>query len=94
MMEREETVMRRHVETLLSIPGLCALNVGHRMGIVDTAIQVHAHPNTISLKHTNHLNSISFKHIPKSWRNCEKIVGLISRTLRYTPEVAKMRYRS
>jgi len=38
MMEWETHIMTRHSETLLPAPGLRSLNVGHGMGIVDTAI--------------------------------------------------------
>ena len=42
MMDWETTIMKRHAEVLLPVEGLRALNVGHGMGIVDTAIQSHA----------------------------------------------------
>ncbi|KAI9708395.1 MAG: Arginine N-methyltransferase 2 [Bogoriella megaspora] len=42
MMDWETTIMKRHAEILLPVEGLRALNVGHGMGIVDTAIQSHA----------------------------------------------------
>ena len=38
MMDWETHIMTRHSETLLPTPGLRSLNVGHGMGIVDTAI--------------------------------------------------------
>jgi len=38
MMEWETQIMKRHSETLLPAPGLRSLNIGHGMGIVDTAI--------------------------------------------------------
>ncbi|KAI9662529.1 MAG: Arginine N-methyltransferase 2 [Bathelium mastoideum] len=56
MMSWETTIMNRHAEVLLPVEGLRALNVGHGMGIVDTAIQSHsprthhiieAHPQVI-----------------------------------------------
>ena len=56
MMSWENTIMTRHAETLLPTPGLRALNVGHGMGIVDTAIQarepsqhhiIEAHPQVL-----------------------------------------------
>ena len=42
MMDWETTIMNRHAEILLPVEGLRALNVGHGMGIVDTAIQSHS----------------------------------------------------
>jgi protein arginine N-methyltransferase 2 len=57
MMSWENTIMTRHAETLLPTPGLRALNVGHGMGIVDTAIQarepsqhhiIEAHPEVLA----------------------------------------------
>jgi protein arginine N-methyltransferase 2 len=39
MMDWETAIMIRHAETLLPTPGLCAVNIGHGMGIVDRAIQ-------------------------------------------------------
>lgn len=39
MMDWETTIMIRHAETLLPVPGLRAVNIGHGMGIVDRAIQ-------------------------------------------------------
>jgi len=56
MMDWEKTIMERHAETLLTKPGLRALNIGHGMGIVDTAIQarepvehhiIEAHPQVL-----------------------------------------------
>jgi protein arginine N-methyltransferase 2 len=56
MMDWEKTIMTRHAETLLTKPGLRALNIGHGMGIVDTAIQarepsehhiIEAHPQVL-----------------------------------------------
>ncbi|KAF2190422.1 arginine N-methyltransferase 2 [Zopfia rhizophila CBS 207.26] len=56
MMDWETTIMKRHAETLIPRPGLRAMNVGHGMGIVDTAIQtydpaehhiVEAHPQVL-----------------------------------------------
>lgn len=56
MMDWETEVMTRHAETLLPVPGLRAMNVGHGMGIVDRAIQdrkpkehhiVEAHPQVL-----------------------------------------------
>lgn len=57
MMDWENTIMKRHAETLLPTPGLRALNVGHGLGLVDTAIQerqpaehhiIEAHPQVIA----------------------------------------------
>ncbi|KAL9091428.1 MAG: hypothetical protein Q9165_004814 [Trypethelium subeluteriae] len=42
MMDWETTIMNRHAEILLPVEGLRALNIGHGMGIVDTAIQSHS----------------------------------------------------
>jgi protein arginine N-methyltransferase 2 len=42
MMDWETTIMKRHATTLLTKPGLRAMNVGHGLGIVDTAIQSHS----------------------------------------------------
>jgi type IV protein arginine methyltransferase len=42
MMDWEDALMRRHAATLLPTPGLRAMNIGHGMGIVDTAIQTHS----------------------------------------------------
>lgn len=39
MMDREDQIMRRHAETINPKPGLKAMNVGHGLGLVDTAIQ-------------------------------------------------------
>lgn len=41
MMDWERAIMERHAATLLPRPGLRAMNIGHGMGIVDTAIQAH-----------------------------------------------------
>ncbi|KAF2257086.1 arginine N-methyltransferase 2 [Trematosphaeria pertusa] len=41
MMDWETQIMERHAETLIPKPGLKVMNVGHGMGIVDTAIQTH-----------------------------------------------------
>ncbi|KAF2741209.1 arginine N-methyltransferase 2 [Polyplosphaeria fusca] len=41
MMDWETQIMQRHAETLIPKAGLRAMNVGHGMGIVDTAIQTH-----------------------------------------------------
>ena len=41
MMEWEREIMQRHATTLLPKPGLRAMNIGHGMGILDTAIQSH-----------------------------------------------------
>jgi len=41
MMDWETAIMQRHAETLIPKPGLRVMNVGHGMGIVDTAIQTH-----------------------------------------------------
>ncbi|ETI20332.1 hypothetical protein G647_08366 [Cladophialophora carrionii CBS 160.54] len=42
MMSWETDIMQRHAETLIPKKGLRVMNVGHGMGIVDTAIQTHA----------------------------------------------------
>ncbi|KAJ4356017.1 Arginine N-methyltransferase 2 [Didymosphaeria variabile] len=41
MMDWETEIMQRHAQTLIPKPGLKVMNVGHGMGIVDTAIQTH-----------------------------------------------------
>lgn len=41
MMDWEDQIMRRHAETISPKPGLKVMNVGHGMGLVDTAIQTH-----------------------------------------------------
>ncbi|KAF1916951.1 S-adenosyl-L-methionine-dependent methyltransferase [Ampelomyces quisqualis] len=41
MMDWEDQIMRRHAETINPKPGLKVMNVGHGMGLVDTAIQTH-----------------------------------------------------
>jgi protein arginine N-methyltransferase 2 len=41
MMDWETQIMQRHAETLIPKSGLKVMNVGHGMGIVDTAIQSH-----------------------------------------------------
>jgi type IV protein arginine methyltransferase len=41
MMDWETQIMQRHAETLIPKKGLKVMNVGHGMGIVDTAIQTH-----------------------------------------------------
>ncbi|KAF2655298.1 arginine N-methyltransferase 2 [Lophiostoma macrostomum CBS 122681] len=41
MMDWETQIMQRHAETLIPKAGLRVMNVGHGMGIVDTAIQTH-----------------------------------------------------
>lgn len=41
MMDWETQIMQRHAETINPTPGLKVMNVGHGMGIVDTAIQTH-----------------------------------------------------
>ncbi|KAF2272919.1 arginine N-methyltransferase 2 [Westerdykella ornata] len=41
MMDWETQIMQRHAETLIPRPGLRTMNVGHGMGIVDTAILSH-----------------------------------------------------
>ncbi|OQV10365.1 hypothetical protein CLAIMM_14378 [Cladophialophora immunda] len=41
MMDWETQIMQRHAETLIPHAGLKVMNVGHGMGIVDTAIQTH-----------------------------------------------------
>ena len=41
MMAWETQIMQRHAETLIPRRGLKVMNVGHGMGIVDTAIQTH-----------------------------------------------------
>ena len=41
MMDWETQIMQRHAKTLISKTGLKVMNVGHGMGIVDTAIQTH-----------------------------------------------------
>ncbi|KAF2036094.1 arginine N-methyltransferase 2 [Setomelanomma holmii] len=41
MMDWETQIMQRHAETLIPKSGLKVMNVGHGMGIVDTAIQTH-----------------------------------------------------
>lgn len=38
MMDWEKQIMTRHAELLLPIPGLRSMNIGHGMGIVDTAM--------------------------------------------------------
>jgi type IV protein arginine methyltransferase len=57
MMDWETQIMNRHASTLIPHPGLKVMNVGHGMGIVDTAIQTHspaehhiieAHPQVLS----------------------------------------------
>ncbi|KIW62480.1 hypothetical protein PV04_10653 [Phialophora macrospora] len=57
MMEWERAIMQRHAETLIPKKGLRVMNVGHGMGIVDTAIQTHdpaehhiveAHPQVLA----------------------------------------------
>ena len=42
MMDWESEIMSRHADRLLPTEGLRAMNIGHGMGIVDTAIQTHA----------------------------------------------------
>ncbi|KIW92634.1 uncharacterized protein Z519_06481 [Cladophialophora bantiana CBS 173.52] len=61
MMDWETQIMQRHAETLIPKAGLKVMNVGHGMGIVDTAIQTHdpaehhiveAHPQVLQrLRH-------------------------------------------
>jgi type IV protein arginine methyltransferase len=41
MMDWETQIMQRHAESLIPKKGLKVMNVGHGMGIVDTAIQSH-----------------------------------------------------
>lgn len=41
MMDWETQIMQRHAETIAPKKGLKLMNVGHGMGIVDTAIQTH-----------------------------------------------------
>ncbi|KAJ4297769.1 Arginine N-methyltransferase 2 [Kalmusia sp. IMI 367209] len=41
MMDWETEIMQRHAQTLIPRSGLKVMNVGHGMGIVDTAIQTH-----------------------------------------------------
>ncbi|KAF2790629.1 arginine N-methyltransferase 2 [Melanomma pulvis-pyrius CBS 109.77] len=41
MMDWETQIMQRHATTLIPTSGLRVMNVGHGMGIVDTAIQTH-----------------------------------------------------
>jgi protein arginine N-methyltransferase 2 len=41
MMDWETEIMQRHAETIAPKTGLKLMNVGHGMGIVDTAIQTH-----------------------------------------------------
>ena len=41
MMDWETQIMQRHAETLITKAGLRTMNVGHGMGIVDTAILTH-----------------------------------------------------
>lgn len=41
MMDWETQIMQRHAESLIPKSGLKVMNVGHGMGIVDTAIQTH-----------------------------------------------------
>lgn len=41
MMDWETEIMQRHAQTLIPKAGLKVMNVGHGMGIVDTAIQTH-----------------------------------------------------
>lgn len=41
MMDWEDQIMRRHAETINPKPGLKVMNVGHGLGLVDTAIQTH-----------------------------------------------------
>jgi protein arginine N-methyltransferase 2 len=41
MMDWETEIMERHADTLIPKKGLRVMNVGHGMGIVDTAIQTH-----------------------------------------------------
>ena len=41
MMDWETQIMQRHAETLIPKSGLKVMNVGHGMGIVDTAIQTY-----------------------------------------------------
>ncbi|KAF2259071.1 arginine N-methyltransferase 2 [Lojkania enalia] len=41
MMDWETQIMQRHAESLISKAGLRTMNVGHGMGIVDTAILTH-----------------------------------------------------
>jgi protein arginine N-methyltransferase 2 len=41
MMQWEDEIMRRHAETVIPKKGLKVMNVGHGMGLVDTAIQTH-----------------------------------------------------
>jgi protein arginine N-methyltransferase 2 len=41
MMDWETEIMQRHAETLCPKPGLRTMNVGHGMGIVDTAFLTH-----------------------------------------------------
>ncbi|KIX99512.1 uncharacterized protein Z520_05088 [Fonsecaea multimorphosa CBS 102226] len=43
MMDWETQIMQRHASSLIPAPDLKVMNVGHGMGIVDTAIQTH-HP--------------------------------------------------
>jgi type IV protein arginine methyltransferase len=42
MMDWETQIMQRHAQTLILRAGLKVMNVGHGMGIVDTAIQTHS----------------------------------------------------
>lgn len=42
MMDWETEIMQRHAETLATKPGLRTMNVGHGMGIVDTAFLTHS----------------------------------------------------
>jgi protein arginine N-methyltransferase 2 len=41
MMDWEDQIMRRHAETINPKAGLKVMNVGHGLGLVDTAIQTH-----------------------------------------------------
>jgi protein arginine N-methyltransferase 2 len=41
MMDWEDQIMRRHAETINPKSGLKVMNVGHGLGLVDTAIQTH-----------------------------------------------------
>ncbi|KAI9769183.1 MAG: Arginine N-methyltransferase 2 [Geoglossum umbratile] len=42
MMAWEADIMKRTADLLLPKPGLCALNVGHGLGIIDTYFQAHS----------------------------------------------------
>lgn len=79
MMDWETHIMTRHSETLLPIPGLRSLNVGHGMGIVDTAILdrnpaehhiIEAHPQVLQrLKETGWYEKPNVKIHEGRWQD-------------------------